>query len=311
MAFLRTRTEPGWTALSPQGPVLRAVHVAPAAPGGRPRVQWVWEGPWGETDEAQREALQALRRQHSAPSQRVWVLERGQYQIVPTDAPADVPESDWAQALRWQLKGQLEFSAEDATIDLLRIPQEAGSRRSTPLLAVLAPRNRLRPLVMAAESASQAFRVIDIPETALRNWTVRAEASVRARALLSFGSGQGGLVITHEGQLLSFRQIELAAELLEHTDLDRRQAALDRAALEVQRTLDHFDRQFSHLSLGQLDVAPGPASEALLMHLAVQVATPVTALDPVERVDLSGVPALQGTALAPWLLPIGAALRGG
>lgn len=309
MPLLRARTEPGWTALVPQGDTLRAAHLLPAAAGKPARLAWCWQGGWGEDEAVRKAGLAALHKAHGVRARRVWVLERGQYQIVPTEAPADVPREEWKDALRWQLKGQLDFSAEDAALDLLALPSDQHQRRQTQLLAVLAPKHRLRELVGQAEAQRQGLEAIDIPETALRNLSARLEPENRAQALLSFGSGQGSLVITQGGELLMFRQIELAAEALAHEDDARREAALDRAALEVQRTLDNFDRMFSHLSLARVLVAPGPGMGGLVGHLAQLVTVKVEALDVHALLDLSAAPDLQGAEAARWLLALGAALR--
>lgn len=307
--LLRARTEPGWTALVPQGDTLRAAHVLPAAAGQPPRLSWHWQGAWGEAPETRAASLAALRKAQGARAQRVWVLERGQYQVVPTEAPPDVPREEWRDALRWQLKGQLDFSAEDAAIDLLSLPADQNLRRQAQLLAVLAPKHRLRELVAQTEAQRLGLSAIDIPETALRNLCARLEPENRAQALLSFGSGQGSLVITQGGELLMFRQIELAAEALAHEDDARREAALDRAALEVQRTLDNFDRMFSHLSLARVLVAPGPGMAGLVGHLGGMVTVKVEVLELDTVMDLSAAAQLQGAEAARWLLALGAALR--
>ena len=307
--MLRARSEPGWTALLPLGESLRAAHLV-GGKGGQPaRLVWTWQGAWGEAPEICAASLAALRRAHPTKAQRVWLLERAHYQIVPTEAPAELPAAEWRDALRWQLKGQIEFAAEDAALDLLRIPVDPAQRRQTPLLAVLAPKARLRPWVEACEEARLPLAAIDIPETALRNVCGRLEPAGRAQALLSFGSGQGALVVTQGGELLMYRQIELSAETLVHDDDARREAALDRAALEVQRTLDSFERSFSHLSLGRVLVAPGPGMAALVGHLGGLVATKVEVLELSAVLDLSAEPGLQGAEGARWLLALGAALR--
>lgn len=309
MQFLRARTEPGWTALVPQGDTLRAAHLLPASGSQPPRLSWSWQGAWGDDLAVRAASLGALQRAQSAKTRRVWLLERGQYQIVPADAPADVPREEWQDALRWQLKGQLEFAAEDAALDLLTLPNDQSQRRQAQLLAVLAPKYRLRELVKSCETHKLALSAIDIPETALRNLSARLAPEQRAQALLSFGSGVGSLVVTQGSDLLMYRQIELGADALAHEDNARREAALDRAALEVQRTLDNFDRLFSHLSLGRVLVAPGAGMAALVGHLGGMVNVKVEALDLQGVLDAAATPALVGAESARWLTALGAALR--
>ncbi len=302
LSLLRPKFEPGWTAFAPQGERLRVAHVINE---GKPVLTWAWEGAWPATADARRQSLADLRRKHRRLSPGVWLLERDQYRVVQTEAPADVPREAWADALRWQLKGQVDFDVADAAIDLLRIPDE----RRAQLLAVLSPRAPLRPLVAALDHSDWRLKAIDIPETALRNLSARLEPPDRAQALLSFGSGQGSLVITHKGELVMVRQIDVAADAFTADDDARRDAALDRTGLEVQRTLDSFDRAFSQMSLSRMLVVPGPGMAALTEHLRTLTFVPVVPFDVNEAVDCSAVPDLAGAASAPWLLALGGALR--
>lgn len=308
LSTLRPRSEPGWTAFVPQGERLRAARVAPG-PDGRPRLLWTWEGAWQPAERVA--SLQQLRRQHASRCSGVWLLERGQYQLMTTEAPADLPREEWRDALRWQLKDQVEFDVADAALDLLSVPgnQQLAQRREA-LLAVLAPRATLRPLVTLLEEARLQLDAIDIPETALRNLCGRCEPAGRAQALLSFGSGSGQLVITHQGELMMSRQIDIAAELLVSDDDARRDAAVDRCSLEVQRTLDSFERVQSHVSLARLLTVPGPGMAGLAEHLRQFVSVPLAPFELDSVLDCGAVPALQGAAAAaPWLLALGAALR--
>lgn len=304
--LLRSRSLQGWVAFVPQGDHLRVAEVEAA--GALPRLRWTWEGAW-KADE-RRASLHALRKAHPERCPGVWLLERGQYQMMTTEAPADTPPEQWRDALRWQLKDQVEFDVADAAIDLLQIPgNQQQARRREQVLAVLTPRAPLRPLVTLLEDAKFRLHAIDIPETALRNLSGRCEPQGRAQALLSFGAGSGHLVITYQGELLMSRQIDVTTEHLGGDDDARREAAIDRASLEVQRSLDSFERVHSHLSLGRLLWAPGAGMEALVDHMRAFVPVPVVPFDLSGVLDCSALPDLQGAAAAPWLLALGTAMR--
>jgi MSHA biogenesis protein MshI len=302
--LLRSRIEPGWIAFVPQGERLRAAHVVPN--GERQRLHWTWEGSWKPAE--RRASLQQLRRAQPVKSRGVWLLERGQYQLMTTEAPPELPREEWRDALRWQLKDQVEFDVADAAIDLLTVPgnQQLALRRET-LLAVLTPRAPLRPIVGLLEESRFRLHAIDIPETALRNLSGRCEPEGRAQALLSFGGGSGQLVVTHQGELLTSRQIDIPAEALTADDDARREAAIDRCSLEVQRTLDSFERVHSHVSLARLLTVPGPGMAALVEHLRQFVAVPVVPFDLAATLD--GAESLSGAGAAPWLMALGTAMR--
>jgi MSHA biogenesis protein MshI len=303
--LLRARVETGWIAFAAQGGRLRALQVEAAAP--RARVLWTFEGDWPDNLEGREKTLQQLRRAQPGRARAVWLLERGQYQLMATEAPPGLPEPEWRDALRWQLKDQVEFDVADAAIDLLRLPAPSPQRQ--PLLAVLCPRAQLRPVVKQLEAAKFRLHAIDIPDTALRNLCGRCEPEGRAQSLLSFGSGHGQLVITHEGELLSARQIDVPAEALSADDDARRDAAIDRASLELQRTLDSYDRQHSQRPLARVLIVPGPGMAALTEHARGFISLPLQPFDLDAVIDTSAQTALQGVAAAPWLLALGAALR--
>lgn len=302
--LLRARVEPGWIAFCPQAQRLRAVFVET---GARPRLGWTWEGDWPADAEGRRHSLLQLRKAQPVKARGIWLLERGQYQLMAADAPAELPEAEWRDALRWQLKDQVEFDVADAAVDLLRVP--SGTQHRQPLLAVLSPRALLRPQVAQLEAAQFRLVAIDIPETALRNLCGRCEPAGRAQALLSFGSGQGQLVITFGGELMSSRQIDVPAESLRADDDGKREAAIDRVSLEVQRTLDSYDRLHHQHPLARLLVVPGPGMAALTEHLRQFVPVPLEPFDLEAVIDTQSQPALQGAAAAPWLLALGTALR--
>jgi hypothetical protein len=82
---------------------------------------------------------------------------------------------------------------------------------------------------------------------------------------------------------------------------------MERAGLELQRTLDNFDRVFSQVSLERLDVLPGPAADGFADFVRELVYVPVLVARPQDKLDLSALPA--DTDLSGHWLAIGAALR--
>jgi MSHA biogenesis protein MshI len=62
--------------------------------------------------------------------------------------------------------------------------------------------------------------------------------------------------------------------------------------LELQRSIDHFDRQFGYVTLSRLLLAPVPI-EGLQQHLADNLYLPVHTLDLSQVLELSAVPGLR------------------
>lgn len=297
----------GWVGVAPQGDHTSLALVGPGA-DGRPAVRWARHEPWADPTRT----LQRLRRSlalHRHP--RVALLQRGQYQCLSLDAPADLPREDWAAALRWQLKDAVDFAVDSAAIDVLAVPTGTSYRAQAQLIAVAAAQDQVQPLVAQGLGAGLPWTAIDIGETALRNLSTLVAPPDRAQALLHCQPQHATLVVCYQGELLSTRQMDLALIGLDSASAEARAQAYDHAGLELQRTLDGIERAFGQVSLSRLLVTPMPGAQALCDHLSPLLYVPVEPLDLGPVLDFSAVPAL---ATDPLLLnqalcAIGAALR--
>ena len=304
--FRRQRVAPGWVALAPAGNRCRAACVG-AGPQGRPRVLWTAELAWDEPLEALREIKARV---GSGRQPVVALLERGRYQMLPMDAPA-VPESEWRQAARWQIKQMVDYPVEAAAFDILTIPAHVTQRGQASLMGIAAPREPIQALVDTADRAGVSLRAVDIPETALRNISALAEEPGRGQALLNVGPTHSTLVVTAGGELLLSRSMDVSLAQLTHADADVRQQAFERTSLELQRTLDSFERVFSQVSLSRVLVSPAERLGEFLTYVRELIYTPVLALDLAALFDLENVPevAADPALQSQWLPAFGAALR--
>ncbi len=303
----RSSSKTGWMACVPSGAQARFAVVERKPGGDKPVVRWVHEEPWADMPRALRHAR---RLGHARRHQCVVLLQRQQYQLLPMDAP-DVPREDWRSAVRWQLSEMVDFPVEAAGVDVLAVPPEASSRHQATLIAAAAPAEALRPLVEAGQETGLSWQAVDVPETALRNLSALYASDGRSHALLHIGETHGTLVITLGGELLLSRQIDVTQAQIADENESMRQMAFDRAGLELQRTLDGFERVFTLTSLERLQVLPGPGIEAFCDYVRELVYVPVLVADPAEVLDFSAVPALgeHPEAVPAYLVAIGAALR--
>jgi MSHA biogenesis protein MshI len=117
------------------------------------------------------------------------------------------------------------------------------------------------------------------------------------------------LTFTSNGELLLARRIEISLGQLQDADHNLRMQFMDRVELEVQRSLDYFDRQFHHITISRILVS---APEAIMLDtiLAKHLELPIERLDLAQVMDISAVPALiDSEYLCHALHPLGAALR--
>ncbi|NRR31872.1 agglutinin biogenesis protein MshI [Oxalobacteraceae bacterium] len=264
-----------------------------------------------ETSSHSPEILEKLNRELRGGSYRcATLLADGEYQLLSVDAP-NVPREELKTAVRWRLKDMLDFHVDDATIDVLDIPgdQNGGNQRGNAMFAVAARNSLLEARQQLFTEAKMHLRVIDIPEMAQRNISALLEPEGRGLALLSFNHAGGMLTVTFKGELYLSRRIDVTLGQLLEPDTDRQQVCFDKIALELQRSLDHFDRQFHFISVSKLLLAPTGAP-GMHEYLASNLYMPVEAMELGDVFDLSNMPELQDMEQQPrYFLTLGAALR--
>jgi MSHA biogenesis protein MshI len=115
--------------------------------------------------------------------------------------------------------------------------------------------------------------------------------------------------VSWRGELYLSRRIEVTLAQLLDADHERKHQAFDKITLELQRSLDHFERQFSFIGVARLVLAPSGV-RGLEEYLAGNLYTRVETLDLASLLDLARVPELAGaSAQQRFFVAIGAALR--
>lgn len=240
------------------------------------------------------------------------LLSAHEYHLAQFEMPA-VPVEERADALRWRFRDMVDFPVETASVGMLDIPIDAMSGRQAMVYAVAAGASAVGGLMQSFDAAKAPLEAIDIPELAQRNVAALFEQENRGLAFLALDESGGLLTISYRGELYAARRMEVSASQLADADADRRAALLERVMLELQRTLDNFDRQYSFISVTALMVTCSPAVLELQGYLAENLYVPVQQADLGKVLDLSAVPELQDNPelQARYLPAIGAALRGG
>ncbi|MGZ8259329.1 MAG: agglutinin biogenesis protein MshI [Caldimonas sp.] len=302
-------TRPGWMAVALGARHVQAAHVV-RPPGKRPLLTMRQRFDRGGEDDAA--DLARLRRNLGLQRFRcTTAVEPAAYRIVQVNAPA-VAAAERNAALRWSVKDAIDFPAEDAIVESFAIPQGGAPAGRAPLvLAVAARRDRVAARVRAFQRAHVPLAAIDIAEAAQRNVAALFEQPGRGLAFLGFGAGGGLLTITMNGELHAVRAVDVKGPALaDGGDGDARHALHDRIALEVQRSLDNFDRLFSQIALDRLLVAPYPGADALVASLCDNLALPVAIADLDEVLDCDADARFaNGAEQAEWLHAVGLALR--
>ena len=301
--FLKTKAEQGWLSVAIRDERVDFVHLRREA-GSKPRVLLADSVEKG-TDDAT--TLAALKKPVRLDRYRCTaLLSHGKYQLIQTDAVAGASD-EAREVVRWKLKDQVEFPVDTAAIDLLPIPSDG---RAPQVFAAISPESTIAPLVQAFQAAKVPLEAIDLPEMSQRNLAALFEENGRGLATLIFDDDEGLLTFTLNGELLVVRHVELTARQLMTADDDRRGMLFERIALDVQRSLDNFDRLYSSVSLAHLLVAPIPGVDGFLSHLRANLTVSVVPLDLSNALDIGAAPALLDPLRQfQCLRAIGAALR--
>lgn len=254
--------------------------------------------------------LEKLNRDLQAASYRcTTLLGAADYQLLSLEAP-NVPPEELKTAVGWRLKDMLDFPLADATIDVFDIPPDQNAPvRGKSVFAVAARNSAVSQRQSQYAAAKVGLSIIDIPEMAQRNIAALLETPGRGLAMLSFDADGGLLTVNFNAELYLSRRIDVKlAQLIDGSD-DQKHQYYDKITLELQRSFDHFDRQFHFINVIRLVLAPTGA-DGLHGYLADNLYMPVEVLDLAAVFEFADVPQLQDAGgQARFFLTLGAALR--
>ncbi|MBK7325589.1 MAG: agglutinin biogenesis protein MshI [Propionivibrio sp.] len=305
--FFSTPRKPGWLSILSLSGQVTLAHVVRDR-NSRPEVRlldsFALEG-------SERDALQRLRVARQLKSYACTTLMgSGEYNLTQLESPP-VPAEERREALRWALKETVSYPLDSACIDVLDIPiLGMPPGRSAGVLVVSAAEQAVRSRVGAFEEAKIILDAVDIPELAQRNVAALLEDENRGLVFLRIDENGMMLTLSFHGELIAVRSGEISTLQLDGGDADQRSRTKERLVLELQRSLDNFDRQYSHIPISKVVLATYPSVENLAADLGENTYIPVKEMDFSSVIDFPAIPELRDTQCqAKNLLAIGAALR--
>ncbi len=165
------------------------------------------------------------------------VLTAGSYSLLLVEAPK-VEADELVEALRWRIKDLVPFSVEQAALDVFLLPEDS-SRGGNPMAYVVAiEKSVIQTMVELVAEAKLELQAIDIAELALRNLLRHCTDTPRGIALVRLSQGGGNLSLLREGNIYLSRAFDIAYNGGLLDDLPE-----DALILELQRSLDYFERQ--------------------------------------------------------------------
>jgi len=235
------------------------------------------------------------------------VLRSDDYQLVLVEAP-NVAPAELRAAMRWRLKETIDFSVEDAVIDIFEVPAQNRGGQGRMMYAVAAQRSAV-DRYSGALVGVPTFDVLDVPELCLRNLATLLPAAAAGVALLHLGETRATVILVRGTTFYFARHMDLQAILgiAAGNDPD---AKLDAGSivLELQRSLDYYERHFDQPPITRIVVSPsGKRASLLAADLGSETGFEVDTLDLASllRCETS----VEAAVNPGCLLAVGAALR--
>lgn len=240
------------------------------------------------------------------------LLTQGEYQLLQIEKP-NVPENELKKAVVWKVKDMIDYPIDQATIDVIEIPNDPHNARRVANVYVAVSNNATIGAYIdrTITHAGANLEFIDIPELAQRNLAAYLEQEGRGIVMLSVNDDGCLLTFTANGELFYARNIEVDSNQLATEDSEKKSNLLDRLSLEIQRSLDNFERMYPFVVINRLVLAPFMERENLLDYLKTTLYIQIERFDLDQIFNFDNGVDLGDLSMQANLLPVlGAALRG-
>jgi MSHA biogenesis protein MshI len=168
------------------------------------------------------------------------VLGADFYQMLLVEPP-EVPETELRSAMRWRLKDLINFPVDQASLEIFSLPTDVTRNNKKLVYVVICETKKLLNVIACIKTSGMQLESIDIGELAMRNLALalaKEQTSERGIAIARIRKGVGSFYVYREGNLYLGRNFSLAYQggLLDPIPEDS-------LALELQRSLDYYERQ--------------------------------------------------------------------
>ena len=252
---------------------------------GAPELQWARHVETADVPSA----LSALA--HQSDTRNVncaSLVQAGDYSLVLVEAP-DVPPAELRAAVRWRVNELIDFHVDDAVIDIFDIPS-ATDTSSNRIYAIAARTTAVRQVATDLTGAGFKLEAIDIPEFALRNIAALCPEDLHGVAMVALERERGLVTLTRQSALFLSRRLDYGSVRLfgENASDSSRvgdsnsvlEGAMDTLVIEIQRSLDYYERHFAQPPIQGVVFAPCDVEiSGACAYLQSQLGLPVRSLD--------------------------------
>lgn len=308
MRFFNKKKKPGWLAISAADQGSCIAYVLKVR-DEKPSIKQAQQHKLSLKDNEATKTLANLSSLNSHHS--TLLLASGEYQLLQIEKP-NVPAEELKQAVRWKLKDMIDYPVDQATIDVIDIPTDPSNARRQAYVYAVATRNETIADYMQRfiDSTESGLDAIDIPELAQRNIAAYLEQENRGLAMLSINGSSGLLTLTSGGELYYSRTIDINVKQWNSDDSEQKSSIYERLSLDIQRSLDNFERQVPYISINRLILAPFTGREDFYDYLKTTLFIQIERFDITDVFNVDAGVDLGDLTMQASLLPVlGAALR--
>jgi len=187
-----------------------------------------------------------------------YVMASDEYQVHLLEAPG-LSGEELKQAMSWQVKDLLNYPVSDAVIDVVELPAELNRGDKNMVYVVSVERQIIAKIINDVDALGLNLVSIDICELALGNLVHLLGCDERGEGLVVVKPGSAELSMFRNGQLTMTRSFDLPFSAEEGEMLPT-----DVLLLELQRTLDYYERQLGQLMPRKIHLTGGGLSSEVI-----------------------------------------------
>ena len=186
------------------------------------------------------------------------ILSNKFYQIVQVDKP-NIPENEMSSALKWQVKDLITIPNDDMVLDYFDAPVIGGVAKVN---VVCAQKSKLQELVMVLHKNDINLKNITTEEFAFAQLLSGVDG---ANLLICQQPGEDILIlIIKDRHLFSYRRIRGMASIGQRTEEELAVGITDSLSVEIQKSVDFFERQLKQPPVKTIKVLLPIRTEAFI-----------------------------------------------
>jgi len=193
--------------------------------------------------------ISALKSQYQLTGNCQVVLSSQQYQIIQVDKP-DVPESEILGALKWQIKDLVPYNPENMVLDYFDGPRLVGTAEK--INVVCAEFSLLKDIVDRLDKDDLAVTMITTAEFAFAK--LLPINSSPCLLICQREDEEVLLLIIQDGRVYFHRRLRGYAQIATKSEDELATTVVDSLSLEVQRSIDYFERQLKQAPIKSIKV---------------------------------------------------------